>query len=120
MRHLLLISLLASGTATADAPKYTRKHDLHIDVKQTTRTAPIQAAQKPPQHPIGAEAVLLAEEHNAPLVHEQEAILIKLIADTPDTDPDKPDYMFRLAEHYAQELRHWRLRAVEAELDRHP
>lgn len=40
------------------------------------------------------------------------------VNDTPDTDADKPDYLFRLAEQYALQLRHWRLRATEAEMQR--
>ena len=48
--------------------------------------------------------------------YEQERILEKLIKDTPADDPDKPDYMFRLAEHYAQQLQFWRIKAVEEQL----
>jgi hypothetical protein len=56
------------------------------------------------------------EEQLLPVRHEQEGILVGLARDTPDGDPDKPDYLFRLAEHYAAELRFWKIKAVEQSL----
>ena len=50
-------------------------------------------------------------ERNEPLRREQESILVQLVHDTPQDDPDKPDYLFRLAEHYAMQQRFWRLQS---------
>jgi hypothetical protein len=65
---------------------------------------------------ITADDLMAVQESQQPIRREQEAILVKLIGDTPDDDAEKPDYLFRLAEHYAQQLRFWRLKAIEAEL----
>ncbi|HEY6038051.1 MAG TPA: hypothetical protein VIV58_27410 [Kofleriaceae bacterium] len=118
MRWILIVGFLAS-TAFA-SPKYTRKQDLHLDAKFTPRAKPLPRPE--PHAPeartpaVSADDVLDLEDKAAPLRAEQEAILIQLAADTPDTDSDKPDYLFRLAEQYALQLRHWRLRATEASL----
>jgi len=121
MRFIPLALLIAS-TASAN-PKYTRKQDLHLDVKLSART---KALPPPEQHTpeattpaVHADDILDIEDQAAPLRAEQQAILIQLVDDTPDTDPDKPDYLFRLAEQYALQLRHWRLRAAEEAIS-HP
>lgn len=62
--------------------------------------------------PVTADDVLALEIDQVPLREEQQAIREKLIADTPDTDPEKPESMFRLAEHHAKQLRLYRLRAI--------
>jgi hypothetical protein len=113
MRYLLL--LLVPAIAYAN-PKYTRTPQLHIDVKTTPRTKPIQAAPVSHVPTATADQVLASEIAKEPIRKEQEALLIELVMDTPDTDPEKPDYMFRLAEQYAKELRIWTMRSVEEQL----
>ena len=114
MRNLVLvIVMLAAATAYADRPKYTRNHDAVPVVKPTARTKPIQpVAAKPPHPTVTPDDVLKARVAAEPIHKEQEAILIELIRDTPDADPDKPDFMFRLAEYYAVEEQTWRLQAI--------
>lgn len=114
MRYLLL--LLVPVIASADPAKYTRTPQLHIDVKTTPRTKPIQPAPVSHVPTATADQVLASEIAKEPIRKEQEALLIELVRDTPDTDPDKPDYMFRLAEQYAKELRIWTMRSVEEQL----
>jgi len=111
MRYLLL--LLVPIIAHAGPAKYTRTPQLHIDVKTTPRTKPIQAA--PVSHVPTATAgqILASELAKDPIRAEQEALLIQLVNDTSDSDPDKPDYLFRLAEQYAKQLQIWTLRATE-------
>jgi len=116
MRSLLLVAVI-STTAAAN-PKYTRTQDVHIDVKTSWRTRPVPPAAKPRGPEVGADDILAIEDKEEPLRKEQQAILIQLVRDTPDDDPDKPDYLFRLAEQYALQLRHWRLRATEAAIER--
>src|ERR1700760_3099448 len=115
MRFSLLI-LTISATAFAN-PKYTRKQDVHIDVKLTARTKPLPPPERHTPEAttpaVDAGDILDLEDRAEPLRAEQQAILIQLVNDTPDTDPDKPDYLFRLAEQSALQLRHWRLRATE-------
>ena len=118
MRTLLLVVLVAAAPAYADPPKYVRKPDLKIEVKPSARVRPIQAKTAKRQPEVTPDDVLKREELAAPLRRDQEVMLLQLIADTPDTDPDKPDYVFRLAEHYATQLRFWRLKSVELTLDR--
>ena len=119
--RLSILLLTISATAFAN-PKYTRKQDVHIDVKLTARTKPLPPpARHTPEATtpgVNADDILAIEDKAEPLRAEQQAILIQLVNDTPDTDPDKPDYLFRLAEQYALQLRHWRLRATEAAIQR--
>ena len=111
MRILLV---LVATTAFADAPKYTRKPIVTIPVNQSARTKPIPPAPLPKLGPtLTAPQVLEVMRRAEPMRVEQERILEQLIKDTPETDPQKPDLMFRLAEHYAQQLRFWRIESNE-------
>ena len=116
MRSPILVGLIIGALAATAAanPKYTRRQDLHIDVKTSSRTRPAPPVAKPRGPEVDADDILALEDKAEPLRKEQQAILIQLVHDTPDDDPDKPDYLFRLAEQYALQLRHWRLRATEA------
>jgi len=120
--RFILFALVIATTASA-SPKYIRKPDLHLDVKQSARTKPLPPPERHTPEAttpaVRADDILDLEDKAAPLRAEQQAILIQLVRDTPDTDPDKPDFLFRLAEQYALQLRHWRLRAVE-EAIQHP
>lgn len=115
MKLLVVFVLLAlPALAHADA-KYKRKQDLHIDVTLSDRTHPIAPPTATPAKPrVTADDILRVEERTQSMRLEQEEILAKLIADTPDSDPDKPEMMFRLAEHYAKQLRFWKLTSTDA------
>jgi len=117
MRALLLIAIAATA-AHADPPKYTRKPPrLELDLRRDDRAKPIVPVEQTPAKPSAtADQVLAAQLAADPIRTEQEALLFQLVRDTPDTDPDKPDYLFRLAEHYAQQLRTWRLEAERLRL----
>jgi hypothetical protein len=114
---LALLGLLAT-TAHADHRRYTRKPDLHIDVKRSPSAAPAHPAPKPARPAVDADDILAIEEANQPIRREQEKVLEGLVRDTPDDDPQKPDLMFRLAEQYARQLRFWKLKAIEATITR--
>lgn len=111
MRNLLVSVLLASRVH-ADAPRYTRKPNLAIDVTLSDRVKPTQPSTGVRGRPATATDVMVIEEQNEPLRREQEVILGQLVRDTPDDDPDKPDLLFRLAEHYAKQQRWWRLKSL--------
>jgi hypothetical protein len=81
---------------------------LSIRVRASTRVA--TSARRRPA--VSADDVLAHQREAQPIRREQEALLEKLVRDTPDGDADKPDYLFRLAELYAQQLRFWRLEAI--------
>jgi hypothetical protein len=114
MRMLVLVGvLLVTANAFADPPKYTRKQSVVVDVKLSNRVKPSAPATAPTRAPtIRADDVLAIQREAQPIRRDQEALLEKLVRDTPDSDADKPDYLFRLAELYAQQLRFWRLDAI--------
>ena len=112
MRTVLLLLVATTALSYADPPKYTRKPVLKIDVTPSDRVKPIKPVATATK-PVTPDDVLDHEEVIDPIRQEQEGLLLQLITDTPDTDPDKPDYIFRLAEHYAWQLKLWNIRAVE-------
>jgi hypothetical protein len=119
MFKLLLVLALLCGVAFADAT-YTRKPALNLVVKISDRTKPAVIAPKAATKPITADDAMHVQEVTQTYRKEQEAILEKLVAETPDDDPDKPDLMFRLAEQYAKQHRFWRLKSIEATMPPRP
>lgn len=118
MRNLVLVGvLLVTSPAVADRPRYARKPKLDIPVQLSNRVKPIQPKVAEPAKPITADALLEIKQRQQPFRKEQERVLEKLIKATPDDDPEKPDYMFRLAELYAQQLQFWRIESVEEALN---
>ncbi len=114
MRTLLFLALLPS-LALADA-RYKRPQPAAPTVTLSDRTRPI-APKTEEAKPISSDAALAGLEKAEPTRREQEEILVKLVANTPDDDVDeKADLLFRLAEHYAKQMRYWRLEATKAEI----
>ena len=114
MRNLLvLVSVLLATSAYADAPRYTRKQNVALDVKLSDRVKPIKPTTGVQGQPATATDVMAIEEQNEPLRREQEVILGQLVRETPDDDPEKADLLFRLAGHYAKQQRVWRLKSLE-------
>jgi hypothetical protein len=109
---LVLVATFASRAAADNPPRYHRAQHVAIDVKLSDRVKPVQPQTPPPAAPVGAEALLAGKRDALPVRVEQEAVLEKLVRDTPEDDPEKPDLMFRLAELYAQQQRFWRLEAI--------
>jgi hypothetical protein len=118
MRLTLSILALLCATAHADHRRYTRHPDVHIDAPPPRRAPSVHPAPHPAQPSVTADDMLAIEEANQPIRIEQEKVLEGLVRDTPDDDPQKPDLMFRLAEHYAQQLRFYKLRSIEATISR--
>jgi hypothetical protein len=118
---MLLIAVLATSTAAADPPRYTRKQHVEVPVQLSHRVRPIDKHAASAATPaFTADDLMAVQDRQRPIREEQASLLLRLIADTPDDDPEKPDYMFRLAEHYAQQLRDWRLKAIEATMPAPP
>src|SRR5258706_925313 len=105
LKLAILGVIVATGTAAAQKPKYTRQTDVKVDVKLTDRTKPIQTQAPDPkdQRPtLSADDVLSIEGLVGNIRNEQEALLAKLIDDTPDTAIDeRSKYYFILSERYA-------------------
>jgi hypothetical protein len=112
-RSLVLLGMLLAIPAYAEAPRYTRKQNVAIDVKLSDRVKPIQPTKAIRGRAATADEVMVIEEQSEPLRREQEVILGQLVNETPDDDPDKADLLFRLAEHYARQQRFWRLKALQ-------
>src|SRR5882762_10074871 len=110
--HLVVLAIvIASGPTWAEPTKYTRTQDVKIDVKLSDRVkarAPVKQEPKPAL--TGAQA-LEVEGLKGVYQAQQEQLLIDLIKDTADTDPDKPKYLFMLGELYAKQQRYYRLRS---------
>ena len=112
---IFVAAVLVSVTASsyAEPPRYTRKPTLKLDGPPSERTKPTRRAPATQARPaVSADEALQLHLDRAPLRREQEALLERLVRDTPEDDPEKPDLLFRLAEHYAHHERVWRLRAV--------
>ena len=117
MRYLIFASLLHAALAHADHHTYVRNQTFQIDTKGTQRSKPIKPVAPKPRTPtLDGGQVMAIVEAQEPIRKEQEALLIQLATDTPDDDPAKPDYLFRLAEQYAAELRLWRLKSAEYQI----
>jgi hypothetical protein len=109
MRHVLLV-IAATAAVHADPAKYTRT-PVRIDATLSSRVAPIRPTPPRRRPSTTADDVMRGEELAEPIRREQEAVLAQLVSDTPDDDPQKADYIFRLAELYAMQARFWRLQA---------
>lgn len=118
MRTLLIVAVVTgAAVASADPPRYTRKPNVQIDVKLSARTRPLEPHELPPAKPaVNGSDILVIEEKREPYRRGQERLLEKLVANTPDDDPQKPDLLFRLAELYAKQQRFWRLEGIDAEV----
>jgi TolA-binding protein len=113
------VVLVAAGApAWAQKAKYTRQQDVKVDVKLSDRVKPIvpkdpkEQQQQVPD--LSADQVLSIEGLVGEIRGEQEAILSKLINETPDSEvEEKSDDYFRLGELYAKQQRYWRLKGTE-------
>jgi tetratricopeptide (TPR) repeat protein len=112
--------LLVSTNAWAQKAKYTRQQDVKINVTLSDRVkpkAPKQEDKKDVQPALTADDILSIEGLVGNIRAEQEQILARLIANTPDREvEEKSDYYFRLGELYAQQQRYWRLKSVEYQI----
>ena len=100
--RIVLLLLIAS---TAYAEPYKRKAAVPEAKHVERKKPPPVRTDKPTADEI------IAGEIAANGIREQQAQLLEqLVAQTPDTDPEKPDLMFRLAEHYSRQALLARLR----------
>jgi hypothetical protein len=116
MSKLVLAVMLVSLVAHADG-RYRREQR----PVPSARVDPVKRAPSTPAKPaVTADDVLRGELTAEPIRREQEALLEKLVRDTPDDDPQKPELAFRLAELYASAARAWHLEAIARTLQAAP
>ncbi len=111
---VVLGTLLLAAPALAMPPKYT-KQETTIQAQQTALTKPAQRPKDDKKKPtLEASDVFggVGEQLKA-VTDSQIKVLQKLIDNTGDDDPEKPDYMFRMAELYAEQEHYYNFRARE-------
>jgi len=114
---LWFTTLLDSGTASAQKPKYTRQTQVKVKVNLSERTRPLVSNEGKKQQALpelSADEIMNVEGKVGEIREDQIQLLKALIEETPDNDVDeKADLYFRVAEAYAQQHRYWRLRTTE-------
>src|SRR5262245_39190637 len=108
-------TLLLGVPGRADAAgKYTKKES-DVQANQTAVTKPTQRGKDDKRKPtLSADDVFggVGEKVKS-ITDAQVKILQRLINNTSDNDPEKPDLLFRLAELYAEQQRYYNFRARE-------
>jgi tetratricopeptide (TPR) repeat protein len=110
---LLSFGLVSSSLAAA-ASKYTKKES-DIQATQTDLTRPVSKKRDQKTRPtINADDVFQGiGEQVKGITDAQISVLQRLIENTSDTDPEKPDLLFRMAELYNEQQRYYSFRARE-------
>ena len=110
---ILLLSVFSSSTVLA-AAKYTKKES-EINATQTALTKPKQTVKDEKKRPeISADDVFGGVGEKVKSVTDKQInVMQRLIQNTSDSDPEKPDLMFRLAELSAEQQRYYNFRARE-------
>ena len=120
MNVVIVATLLASASGAWADGKYKRNQDVKVNVTLSDRVKPIQPKQQGTSEfkpELNADQVLSIEGLVSTIRNEQEAILVQLIEQTPDTEvEEKSDYYFRLGELYAKQQRLFRLKSAEAQI----
>ncbi|HJZ87373.1 MAG TPA: tetratricopeptide repeat protein [Polyangia bacterium] len=112
-------AVVLSSAAALAGPVYKKK-ETEIKATQTERTAPPKpkASEKPAptlkQEQFVAGIQTKIENINEAMIAKMQ----RLIAITPDTDPEKPDFIFRLAELYNEKRQYnnFRARALDEKI----
>lgn len=113
MMNKIAILLLCASPALA-ATKYTKKES-EITASQTALTKPTQSKKDVKSRPeISADDVFGGVGEKVKTVTDaQIKVMLRLINNTQDSDPEKPDLLFRLAELYAEQQRYYNFRGRE-------
>lgn len=118
-----VVSIIAASALTANADSRSPSPFHHtanpkIDVRISDRVkAPQKRDNSTPELPtITGDDVLQIEELIAPIQQQQEDVLRHLVQITPDSDPDKPRYLFMMGELFAKQQRTFRLVGTDGEI----
>jgi tetratricopeptide (TPR) repeat protein len=106
---------LALGGSALAAPKYQKQTTVQVQAVQTSRTKVEAKPKEGPRRPT-----ILAEQFRTETTAKVEKLtdqaistLKRLISVTDDTDPEKPDFYFRLAEHFREKKTQFSFKARE-------
>jgi TolA-binding protein len=118
MRTALIFAVAAAllgGTALA-APKWQKATTVQVQAVQTSKTkVQTKAKTEEPKRPVviaeqfRTEAAAKVER----LTDQAMAVMQRLIDKTPDDDPEKPDFYFRMAEHMREKKTQFSFKARE-------
>jgi len=110
----VLASFSLTATLAGAAAKYTKKES-EIQATQTALTKPAQTKKDEKKRPdITADDVFGGVGEKVKSVTDQQIkVMQRLIQNTSDTDPEKPDLLFRMAELYNEQQRYYNFRARE-------
>jgi tetratricopeptide (TPR) repeat protein len=113
MLRLPFVVAVTLWSGLALAAKHSKRTDVQVQAVQTSLTRVGKVQGRPAAQPaLGAEqfrglvAVKVQQLNDAAI-----KALLRLIAATDEKDPDKPDYLFRLAEHYRENKTHFMFQA---------
>jgi tetratricopeptide (TPR) repeat protein len=114
---LVTTALFGASLAQA-APMHARKTgEREVRVKQTERSQGLVARPKSEQKKkrprLTADDIIHIQGEVKNITNAKIRQYLELIAATDRKSKDLPDYMFRLADLYAQKQRYWRFRAME-------
>jgi tetratricopeptide (TPR) repeat protein len=110
----LIATFALSSSFAGAAGKYTKKES-EIQATQTALTKPVQHTKDEKKKPtITADDVFGGVGEKVKSVTDQQIkVLRRLIDNTNDSDPEKPDLLFRMAELYNEQYRYYDFRARE-------
>lgn len=111
-RIALCCSFMLFPVLALAAPKYT-KPESAIQATQTSLTKPTQRPLEEKKKPtiVATDVFSGMGEQLKAVTDSQIKVLQRLIDNTTDDDPEKPDYYFRMAELYAEMERYYNFRA---------
>jgi len=112
---VLAVSLVLGSTAPVHAVgKFTKKEDAVV-ATQTALTKPVQKSDRDKKKPdlTAADVFSGQGEQLKAVTDSQIKVLQRLIDITNESDPEKPDLLFRMAELYAEQTRYYNFRARE-------
>lgn len=109
---LVLLVFTWGSQVNAAVPRYDKREVTVQPIKQAQAKAPGEAERRGPG--LEAEAFRRAVEAKVGrLTDDMIATLIRLVKVTPKDDPERPDYLFRLAEHYRDKKVEYSFKARE-------
>jgi len=113
-KAIIIAGVVGFAVQAGAAPRYTKKES-NIEATQTALTKPSQAKKDDKKKPeIQAEDIFQGVGNQIKSVTDQQInVLKRLIDNTSDSDPEKPDLLYRMAELYAEQQRYYNFRARE-------
>src|SRR5262245_62380257 len=110
---ILTASLVLGGTCMVQAAgKFSKKEDAVI-ATQTALTKPVQKSEKKKPELTASDVFAGQGDQLKAVTDSQIKVLQRLIDITNESDPEKPDLLYRMAELYAEQTRYYNFKARE-------